>query len=71
MACCYGNIYKIKLLPQKIKKPVTTDDSTRDYDTLVKSLNFRKLEITPDLQKIGNSEHHSHARLKLLIYGYS
>jgi transposase len=50
---------------------VAPDDPVRAYDAFIGALDFRDLGITLDPNKVGNSEYHPHAMLKLLVYGYS
>jgi len=50
---------------------VAPDDPVRAYDAFIKALDFRDLGITLDPHKVGNSEYHPKAMLKLLVYGYS
>ena len=71
MAYRYGNRYQMQLLPQRIEEYVPSDDPVRAYDTFIKALDFRDLGITLDPNKVGNSEYHPKAMLKLLVYGYS
>jgi len=71
MAYRYGNRYQMQLLPQRIEEYVAFDDPVRAYDAFVESLDFRELGITLDPNKVGNSEYHPKAMLKLLVYGYS
>ncbi|MBA3063416.1 MAG: IS1182 family transposase [Atribacteria sp.] len=71
MAYRYGNRYQMQLLPQRIEEYVPSDDPVRAYDAFIEALDFRDLGITLDPNKVGNSEYHPHAMLKLLVYGYS
>ena len=71
MAYRYGNRYQMQLLPQRIEEYVPSDDPVRAYDAFIKALDFRDLGITLDPDKVGNSEYHPYAMLKLLVYGYS
>ena len=71
MAYRYGNRNQIRLLPENIEDYVAPDDPIRAYDTIIKALDFRDLGITLDPNKVGNSEYHLKAILKLLVYGYS
>jgi transposase len=50
---------------------IAPDDPVRAYDALIETIDFRELGITLDAHKVGNSEYHPHAMLKLLVYGYS
>jgi len=71
MAYRYGNRDQIQLLPKTINEYITSDDPVRAYDAFIESLDFRDLGITLDPHKVGNSEYHPKAMLKLLVYGYS
>jgi len=50
---------------------IASDDPVRAYDAFIGALDFRDLGITLNANKVGNSEYHPHAMLKLLVYGYS
>jgi len=71
MAYRYGNRNQIRLLPESMEDYVAPDDPVRAYDAFIEALDFRDLGITLDPNKVGNSEYHPHAMLKLLVYGYS
>jgi len=71
MAYRYGNRYQMQLLPKTINEYIASDDPVRAYDAFIEALDFRDLGITLDPNKVGNSEYHPHAMLKLLVYGYS
>ncbi len=71
MAYRYGNRNQINLFPESIEDYIAPDDPVRAYDAFVGALDFRDLGITLDPNKVGNSEYHPHAMLKLLVYGYS
>jgi transposase len=71
MAYRYGNRDQIELLPKTINEYIASDDSVRAYDAFIETIDFRDLGITLDANKVGNSEYHPHAMLKLLVYGYS
>jgi len=71
MAYRYGNRNQIRLSPESMEDYVTPDDPVRAYDAFIKALDFRELGITLDPNKVGNSEYHPKAMLKLLVYGYS
>ncbi|MEA2021652.1 MAG: IS1182 family transposase [Candidatus Caldatribacteriota bacterium] len=71
MAYRYGNRNQIQLLPKTIDEYITPDDPVRAYDAFIEAINFRDLGIILDANKVGNSEYHPHAMLKLLVYGYS
>jgi len=71
MAYRYGNRKQINLFPESMEDYIAPDDPVRAYDAFVGALDFRDLGITLDANKVGNSEYHPHAMLKLLVYGYS
>ena len=71
MAYRYGNRNQINLFPESIEDYIASDDPVRAYDAFIGALDFRDLGITLDANKVGNSEYHPHAMLKLLVYGYS
>jgi transposase len=71
MAYRYGNRDQIQLLPKTINEYISSDDPVRAYDAFIGALDFRNLGITLDPNKVGNSEYHPKAMLKLLVYGYS
>jgi transposase len=71
MAYRYGNRNQINLFPESMEDYVAPDDPVRAYDAFIEALDFKTLGITLDPNKVGNSEYHPHAMLKLLVYGYS
>jgi len=71
MAYRYGNRNQINLFPESMEDYIAPDDPVRAYDALIETIDFRELGITLDAHKVGNSEYHPHAMLKLLVYGYS
>ena len=71
MAYRYGNRKQINLFPESMEDYIAPDDPVRAYDAFIGALDFRDLGITLDSNKVGNSEYHPHAMLKLLVYGYS
>ena len=71
MAYRYGNRNQINLFPESMEDYIAPDDPVRAYDAFIGALDFRDLGITLDANKVGNSEYHPHAMLKLLVYGYS
>ena len=71
MAYRYGNRKQINLFPKSMEDYIAPDDPVRAYDAFVEALDFRDLGITLDPNKVGNSEYHPRAMLKLLVYGYS
>jgi len=71
MAYRYGNRNQINLFPESMEDYIAPDDPVRAYDAFIETIDFRELGITLDAHKVGNSEYHPHAMLKLLVYGYS
>jgi transposase len=71
MAYRTGNRYQMAMLPQSIEQYVSENDSVRAYDAFVQALDFNELGIDINPHKVGNSEYHPKAMLKLLVYGYS
>ena len=71
MAYRYGNRKQINLFPESMEDYIAPDDPVRAYDAFIGALDFRDLGITLDANKVGNSEYHPQAMLKLLVYGYS
>jgi len=71
MAYRYGNRNQINLFPESMEDYIAPDDPVRAYDAFIGALDFKRLGITLDANKVGNSEYHPHAMLKLLVYGYS
>lgn len=71
MAYRHGDRAQMELFPQAIEDYVATDDPVRAYDAFVEALDFNELGVELDDKKVGNSEYHPKAMLKLLLYGYS
>src|SRR5665648_919970 len=71
MAYRYGNRNQIRLFPESMEDYIAPGDPVRAYDAFIGALDFRNLGITLDSNKVGNSEYHPQAMLKLLVYGYS
>jgi transposase len=71
MAYRYGNRCQMNLLPQSIEEYIAEDDPVRAYDAFVEALDFDKLGIEINTNKVGNSEYDPKAMLKLFVYGYS
>jgi len=71
MAYRYGNRKQINLFPESMEDYIAPDDPVRAYDAFIRALDFKRLGITLDPNKVGNSEYHPQAMLKLLVYGYS
>jgi transposase len=71
MAYRYSDRKQTQLLPQSIEEYVASDDPVRAYDAFVESLNLDELGIIEDEHKVGNSEYHPKAMIKLIVYGCS
>ena len=71
MAYRYGNRQQMELFPQSIEDYVADDDPVRAYDAFVDALDFNKLGIVLDQNKVGNPEYDPKAMLKLIVYGAS
>ena len=70
MAYRTGNRNQMCLLPQSIEEYVAPDAPVRVYDAFIDAL-FPELGIEINPHKVGNSNYHPKAMLKLLVYGYS
>ncbi len=71
MAYRYGDRIQMTLLPPSIEEYVAEDAPVRAYDAFVEVLDFDKLGIRIDPDRVGNSSYDPRAMLKLLVYGYS
>jgi transposase len=71
MAYRYGDRKQTMLFPQSIDEYVPQDAPVRAYDTFVDALDFDKLGIQIEPDKIGCPQYDPRAMLKLLVYGYS
>jgi len=71
MAYRCGDRYQMDLMPQSIEEYVGEDNPVRAYDVFVETLDFRKLGIDINPDKVGNSEYDPRSMFKLLVYGYS
>jgi len=71
MAYRHGNRKQMTLLPKSIEEYVLPDCPVRAYDAFVDALDFRDLGIVFNPDKVGNTEYHPRAMVKLLVYGYS
>ena len=71
MAYRNGNREQAELFPASIEDYVTKDDPVRAYDAFIEALDFNKLGIILDENKVGNSEYHPKAMLKLFVFGCS
>lgn len=71
MAYRHGDRHQMSLLPASIEEYVGESDPVRVYDAFGEGLDFGRLgiEINPD--KVGNSEYDPRSMVKLLVYGYS
>ncbi len=59
------------LLPPSVDDYVPQDAPVRAYDAFVEALDFEKLGIKVDPNRVGNPSYDPKAMLKLLVYGYS
>jgi transposase len=66
-----GDRYQMNLMPQSVEEYVSKDNPVRAYDAFVEGLDFRKLGIDINPDKVGNSQYDPLSMLKLLVYGYS
>jgi transposase len=71
MAYRYSDRKQTQLLPPSIEEYVASDDPVRAYDAFVESLSLDELGIIEDEHKVGNSEYHPKAMIKLIVYGCS
>ena len=71
MAYRHGDRDQMQLFPPSIEEYVTLADPVRAYNAFVDSLSLDELGIIEDEHKVGNSEYHPKAMIKLLVYGYS
>lgn len=62
---------QMMVLPPTLDQYVSQDNPVRAFDAFVDALDFKDLGIDLDDRKVGNSEYHPRAMLKLLLYGYS
>lgn len=71
MAYRYGDRRQNMLLPASIEQYISQDAPVRAYDAFVDSLDFEKLGIPIEPEKVGCPQYDPKAMLKLLLYGYS
>jgi len=71
MAYRTGNRLQVAMLPETIEKYVSANDPVRAYDAFVEALDFDELGIEINTYKVGNTQYHPKAMLKLLVYGPS
>lgn len=71
MSYRFGDREQNGLFPQCIGDYVKPDDPVHAYDVIVESMDFSKLGIELNEDKVGNPEYDPKAMLKLLVYGYS
>ena len=71
MAYRYGDRKQAMLFPQSIDKYIPPDAPVRAYDTFVDALDFDKLGIQIEPDKVGCPQYDPKVMLKLLVYGYS
>jgi transposase len=71
MAYRYAERRQTMLFPQSIDEFISQDAPVRAYDAFVDALNFEKLGIQIDTDKVGCPQYDPKVMLKLLVYGYS
>lgn len=71
MAYRYGNRNQITLLPPSIEEYVPDDAPVRAYDAMISAMDFNKLGIEIDPNRVGNAAYDPKAMVKLLVYAYS
>jgi len=71
VACRHGDREQMTLFPRSIEEYVNATAPVRAYDVIVDSLDFDKLGVDLDSDKVGCPEYNPKAMLKLLVYGYS
>lgn len=71
MAYRFGDRYQLSLMPSSIEGYVSEDNPVRAYEAFVDALDFQRLGIEMNPDKVGNSEYDPRSMLKLLVYGYS
>ncbi len=71
MAYRYGDRKQKILFPQSIDEYIPQDAPVRAYDVFVDALDFGKLGIQIEPDKVGCPQYDPKIMLKLLVYGYS
>ena len=71
MAYRFGNRSQMDLFPPSIEDYIDSNDPVRAYNAFVDALDFKKLGLIFDQNKVGNPEYDPKAMLKLSIYGTS
>lgn len=71
MAYRYAERRQTMIFPKSIDEFIPQDAPVRAYDAFVDALNFEKLGIQIDPDKVGCPQYDPKAMLKLLVYGYS
>ena len=71
MAYRYGDRKQAMLFPQSIEEYISPEAPVRAYDAFVDALDFEKLGILIESDKVGCPQYDPKVMLKLLIYGYS
>jgi transposase len=71
MAYRYGDRKQKMLLPPSIDEYIPQDSPVRAYDVFVDALDFDKLGIKVEPNKVGCPQYDPRMMLKLLVYGYS
>jgi len=67
----HGDREQMTLFPRSIEEYINENAPVRAYDVIVDSLDFDKLGIYLNSDKVGCPEYDPKAMLKLLVYGYS
>jgi len=71
MAYRFGDRCQLDLFPPSVEDYVDRNDPVRAYNAFVNALDFDKLGLILDQNKIGNPEYDPKTMLKLIIYGTS
>jgi transposase len=71
MAYRYGERRQKTLFPQSVDEYIPQDAPVRAYDVFVDALDFGKLGIRIEADKVGCPQYDPKVMLKLLVYGYS
>jgi len=71
MAYRYGSRKQAMLFPQSIDEYISPEAPVRAYDAFVDALDFDKLGIQIEPDKVGCPQYDPKTMLKLLVYGYS
>jgi transposase len=69
MAYRYGERQQKILFPQSVDEYIPQDATVRAYDVFVDALDFGKLGIRIEADKVGCPQYDPKVMLKLLVYG--